>query len=67
MNFPVADIGALRRRLGAEIDRALETSDYLGATLVGCHLQMARDLLDEPIAPSSGPKPDPGEREGDDT
>lgn len=62
MSFPVADIGAVHRRLGAEIDQALQTSEYLGATLIGCHLQMARDLLGEPMNPS-GALPDPTGRE----
>jgi len=65
MDFPVADIGAVRRRLGAEIDQALQTSEYLGATLIGCHLQMARDLLGEPTEPP-GPFPDPTGREAPD-
>lgn len=59
MNMSTADIGALRHRLGAEIDQALETSDRLGTTVVGCYLQMARDALDEATAPAPGPKPGP--------
>ncbi|MEI9850099.1 MAG: hypothetical protein WDN24_03605 [Sphingomonas sp.] len=46
MNSTTPDTGALRRRLGAEIDRALLTSDELGASLIACYLQMARDILD---------------------
>lgn len=45
--IPLAtDIGALHLRLGKEIDQALQTSDRLGTTVVGCYLQMARDVLD---------------------
>lgn len=40
---------SLRERLAARIDLALDLSDQLGTGLVGCHLQMARDLLGESL------------------
>lgn len=59
MTMSTADIGALRHRLSAEIDQALQTSDRLGAAVVGCYLQMARDALDETTPPVPDPKPGP--------
>jgi hypothetical protein len=35
----------LQQRLAGEIEQALMTCDDLGLARVGCHLQMARDLL----------------------
>jgi hypothetical protein len=63
MNLPSADIASLRRQLGEEIDRALETSEHLGVTLVSCHLQMARDMLGEPVARAIGPLADSAGRD----
>jgi hypothetical protein len=37
----------LRDRLATQIDEALRLSDQLGMLRVGCHLQMARDLVGE--------------------
>ena len=62
MIMSTADIGALRHRLGAEIDQALQTSDHLGTAVVGCYLQMARDALDESMGPAPDPKPAPAGR-----
>jgi hypothetical protein len=60
MILPAADIVALRRQLGEEIDRALQTSDHIGTSTVSCHLQMARDMLGDPVVGSAGPRPDSG-------
>lgn len=35
-----------RDRLVSQIDQAISTSEELGATLVACYLQMARDMID---------------------
>lgn len=58
MILPNVDIASLRRQLDAEIERALETSDHLGMSMVSCHLQMARDTLGEPVASRMSPRPD---------
>jgi hypothetical protein len=47
MTRPDPELALMHQRLGAEIDRAIRTSDEIGAMTVSCHLQMARDMLDE--------------------
>jgi hypothetical protein len=57
MILPTADIVALRRQLGDEIDRALRTSDHIGTSTVSCHLQMARDMLGKPAEAEAAGRP----------
>ncbi len=61
MILPAPDMVALRRQLGEQIDRALQTSDHIGTSTVSCYLQMARDMLGEPAAMEpAGPCADSG-------
>ena len=49
---------ALRDRLAAQIDEALRLCDQLGMLRIGCHLQMARDLVGDAAwqpAPAESP------------
>jgi hypothetical protein len=45
MKRSAAEAETPQNQLASEIDSALETCDRLGASQVGCYLQMARDLL----------------------
>jgi hypothetical protein len=57
----------VRERLGEALDKALGLCDQLALGRIGCHVQMARDLLGEEAwqpagaASSIPPSPEPGD------
>ncbi|AJP73404.1 hypothetical protein [Sphingomonas hengshuiensis] len=52
------DTAALHRKLDTQIETAIMIAEHLGATLVTCHLQMARDMLGVPLSAVGGPNHD---------